>query len=95
MNVLITITKDKRNIFCGHAFFMNNLLIEHGRSADAVQQKLKQLLADMYEITPDAFHFIVQGYSSSKALNVINRLKKSRKHARTEVWFDSRYFNVD
>jgi len=94
MRVLLTITKDRRNIYCGHAFLMENLVIEHGRSAEAVQLKLKEAITNMYEIRPESLQFVVRGHYSIKAFHIMKRLKRKNNLPQTEVWFNSQYFEV-
>ena len=92
MQLLLTIKRDKRKVFCGHVFFMNQLLIEHGRSEAELKEKLSHWLFNLFEISADAIHFQIRSHHVTKALHVIGRLKRKPKEGELSVSFNSEYF---
>lgn len=92
MTVTLTIKKDKRNIYCGHVFFMDMVLIEHGRSYAEVKQKIETSLQNMYEISAEALNVQTRSHHVTKALNGIWRLKRKQQKRELEVSFNSAYF---
>ena len=92
MQLTLTIKKDNRNIYCGHVFFMQTLLIEHGRSRVEVVEKLLTQLQSLFEISKDALTFKIKSHHEVKALNTIRRLKGKTNHTDLQVSFNSAYF---
>ena len=92
MQVTLTIKKDNRNIFCGHVFFMQTILVEHGRSRNEVEEKLMGQLQALYEISPEALSFKIRSHHVVKALNSIRRQKGKTKNTELQVSFNSAYF---
>lgn len=93
MQVILTIKKDKRNVYCGHVFFMQNILVEHGRSYLEVQEKLMAHLQSLFEISADALHLKIRTHHAVKAINSMRRLKRKTKNTDLQVSFNSKYFN--
>ena len=92
MQLLLTIKRDKRKVFCGHVSFMNQVLIEHGRSEAELKEKLSGWIHELFEISADAIHFQTRSYHVVKALHVMGRLKRKPKEEELSVSFNSEYF---
>lgn len=92
MQVTATIKKDKRNIYCGHVFFMENLLIEHGRSYVEVEEKLRAHLLGLFELSVDALQLKIKTHHVIKAAHVIRRMERKINNTDLQVSFNSKYF---
>lgn len=71
---------------------MENLLIAYGRTVEEVEGKLMESIQSFYELTPDAFEFLVQSQHLLKAQHVVKRLLRKPAEKEISISFNSDYF---